>query len=115
VDNETKQIELIDDTVFAEPTQMYQIRFPNKDINVRVKNLKTVFINSEDSTSIKYINGLSFACWTPDIIEGEDINIINSSYTLEPFQFAELAQSANLVDHIKVITESATRTNQIEY
>jgi hypothetical protein len=42
VDNETKQIELIDDTVFAEPTQMYQIRFPNKDINVRVKNLKTV-------------------------------------------------------------------------
>jgi hypothetical protein len=42
VDNETKQIELIDDTIFAEPTQMYQIRFPNKDINVRVKNLKSV-------------------------------------------------------------------------
>jgi len=42
VDSETKQIELIDDTIFAEPTQIYQIRFPNTDINVRVKNLKTV-------------------------------------------------------------------------
>jgi hypothetical protein len=42
LDAETKQIELIDDTIFAEPSQTYQIRFPNKDINVRVKNLKTV-------------------------------------------------------------------------
>ena len=42
LDSETKQIELIDDTIFAEPSQTYQIRFPNKDINVRVKNLKTV-------------------------------------------------------------------------
>jgi len=42
VDTETRQIELIDDTIFAEPTQIYQIRFPNNDINVRVKNLKTV-------------------------------------------------------------------------
>jgi hypothetical protein len=42
VDTDTRQIELIDDTIFAEPTQIYQIRFPNNDINVRVKNLKTV-------------------------------------------------------------------------
>jgi hypothetical protein len=39
---ETKQIELIDETIFAEPTQIYQVRFPGKDISVRVKNLKTV-------------------------------------------------------------------------
>lgn len=38
----TKQIGLIDDTIFAEPNQMYQIKYPNKDINIRVKNLKTV-------------------------------------------------------------------------
>jgi len=42
VDSETKQIELIADTIFAEPTQTYQIRFPNKDINVRVLNFKGV-------------------------------------------------------------------------
>lgn len=38
----TKQIELVADTIFAEPSQIYQIRFPNKDIVVRVLNLKTV-------------------------------------------------------------------------
>jgi hypothetical protein len=42
IDPATKQIELIADTIFAEPTQMYQIRFPNKDINVRVLNFKGV-------------------------------------------------------------------------
>ena len=41
-DTETREIELIDDTIFAEPSQIYQLRFPNKDINVRVKNLKNV-------------------------------------------------------------------------
>jgi len=41
-DPTTKQIELIADTIFAEPTQMYQIRFPNKDINVRVLNFKGI-------------------------------------------------------------------------
>jgi hypothetical protein len=42
IDSETREIELIDDTVFAEPSQTYQIRYSNKDINVRVKNLSTV-------------------------------------------------------------------------
>ena len=37
-----RQIELVADTIFAEPTQIYQIRFPNKDINVRVLNFKTI-------------------------------------------------------------------------
>ena len=41
-DSATKEIGLITDTIFAEPTQIYQIRYPNKDINVRVLNLKTV-------------------------------------------------------------------------
>jgi hypothetical protein len=38
----TRQIELIDETIFAEPTQIYQIRYTGKDIRVRVKNLSTV-------------------------------------------------------------------------
>jgi len=42
LNTETRQIELIDDTIFAEPSQVYQLRFPNKDISVRVKNLSTV-------------------------------------------------------------------------
>lgn len=39
---QVREIELIDDTIFAEPTQIYQIRFPGKDINVSVKNLSSV-------------------------------------------------------------------------
>jgi hypothetical protein len=42
LDNETKEIELIDETIFAQPSQIYQIRFPGKDIIVRVKNMNTV-------------------------------------------------------------------------
>lgn len=41
-DSSTKQIQLVDDTIFAEPTQVYQIRFPERDILVRVKSLKNV-------------------------------------------------------------------------
>jgi len=41
-DAATKQIQLIDETIYAQPNQIYQVRFPNKDIKVRTKNLKTV-------------------------------------------------------------------------
>ena len=40
--NSTKEIQIIDETIFAEPSQIYQIRYTNKDIKVRVKNIKTV-------------------------------------------------------------------------
>jgi len=42
IDKTTRQIQLIDDTIYAEPTQVYQVRFDNKDIKVFVKNLSTV-------------------------------------------------------------------------
>jgi len=41
LDSETRQIEIIDETIFAEPRQIYQVRFDNQDILVRVKNLST--------------------------------------------------------------------------
>lgn len=41
-DPATRQIRPTADTLFATPTQMYQIRYPNKDINVRVLNLTAV-------------------------------------------------------------------------
>jgi hypothetical protein len=40
IDKTTKEIELIDDTIFAEPNQIYQIRFDSRDINIRVKQLQ---------------------------------------------------------------------------
>jgi hypothetical protein len=42
---ETKEIGPVDGTIFALPNQVYQIRFPNKDITVKVKNFQTVSIS----------------------------------------------------------------------
>jgi hypothetical protein len=36
-DSTTKEIKLIDDVIYAEPTEFYQIRYSNTDIGVRVK------------------------------------------------------------------------------
>ena len=41
-DAETKQIKPVDDTIFAQPSQVYQIRYPNKDIKISVKNFQSV-------------------------------------------------------------------------
>lgn len=39
---ETKKIQPIDDTLFAEPSQVYQVRYPTRDIRVSVKNFQSV-------------------------------------------------------------------------
>lgn len=41
INNETREIRLIDEIIFAEPNQVYQIRFPQKDIKVRIKDIST--------------------------------------------------------------------------
>ncbi len=38
----TREIQLIDDTIFAEPDQVYQVRFDNTDIKVRTKTFRAV-------------------------------------------------------------------------
>jgi hypothetical protein len=40
--DETKLISTVDDTIFAQPSQVYQIRYPSKDIKVLVKNFQSV-------------------------------------------------------------------------
>jgi hypothetical protein len=39
---QTRQIKLIEDTIYCEPSQILQVRFPQTDIVVRIKNLTTV-------------------------------------------------------------------------
>lgn len=41
-DEATRLIEPVDDTIFAQPSQVYQIRYPNKDIRVSVKNFQSI-------------------------------------------------------------------------
>ena len=45
INQTTKQIGLLDDTVFAQANEVLQIRYPNKDIAIRVKKpIKPTFI-----------------------------------------------------------------------
>jgi len=39
VDNETKEIQQIDNTIYMKSNQIFQIRFPNSDIKIRIKTL----------------------------------------------------------------------------
>jgi hypothetical protein len=39
---ETRQIQPVDDTLFAQPSQVYQIRYPSKDIKISVKNFQSI-------------------------------------------------------------------------
>ena len=41
-DPAVKLIGPVDDTIFAQPSQVYQIRYPGKDIKVSVKNLQSI-------------------------------------------------------------------------
>ena len=41
-DELSRQIQPTDDTLFAQPNQIYQIRYPNKDIRVKVKNFQNI-------------------------------------------------------------------------
>ena len=41
-DPELKLIGPVDDTIFAQPSQVYQIRYPGKDIRVSVKNFQSI-------------------------------------------------------------------------
>jgi hypothetical protein len=41
-DPETRQIKPVDDTIFAQPSQVYQIRYPEKDIRISVKNFQSI-------------------------------------------------------------------------
>ena len=42
LNDETRQIRSVDDTIFAQPSQVYQIRYPEKDIRVSVKNFQSI-------------------------------------------------------------------------
>lgn len=44
-DEDTQQVKLTDETLFMRSNQIYQVRFPNKDIVIRVKTLSSPLVN----------------------------------------------------------------------
>lgn len=55
-----------------------------------IESIKTVNTPSEDQKNEYWVDGLSFASFSLDIINGADFNTITFSDQLQPFQFAAL-------------------------
>lgn len=80
-----------------------------------VSRLRTIYKN-EDTGELRIINGLSFATWTPDVIDlGDDLDVSSTSRTLEVFQFPKLYNSNDIASKIKVIKKSISNVNSIQY
>jgi len=75
-----------------------------------VKSVKTRFWKTEDrinedKTKQMWYDGLSFACWTPYLIDGKDLQIITGPYKLEDFQFPLLKDIPYFTNHIEVVSD----------
>jgi hypothetical protein len=76
-----------------------------------VSRIRTIF---NDGTNIISVNGLKFMRWSSTILEGADKELTSGTTKLENFMFPRLLE-ATLKDRIKVITESAYQSNEVEY
>ena len=80
-----------------------------------ISNIRTVYYNTETGEK-RIIPGLSFATWSASYIDaGDDLDISNTSTSLEPFQFPKLYNSANIVNKIKVIRKAINDVNTVQY
>lgn len=80
-----------------------------------VSRIRTVYRNPDDGTT-RIVNGISFATWTPTVIDlGDDMDVSSVSRTLEAFQFPKLYRSADLQSKIKVIRKSISSVNTVQY
>ncbi len=55
-----------------------------------IRNIRTVCVPANDKNNVEYVNGLSFAAFTPNIIDMKDFTIFTTNFVLENFQFPEL-------------------------
>jgi ABC-type Zn uptake system ZnuABC Zn-binding protein ZnuA len=78
-----------------------------------VKNIRTVY-KATGSNNVIYYNGLKFAKWTPNILNGADRELVTGNYKLEEFMYPRLTESS-MNNRIKIITQSAYGVNEVEY
>lgn len=86
-----------------------------------VQRIRTVFScdelddNGNKKYNDKYVDGLSFATWSNEVIDvGDDLVISTTNRTLEDFQFPKL-YSTTIMDKIKVIKKSFSNNSTVQY
>lgn len=72
-----------------------------------------VFVPCEDT---RYFDGLSFGAWTPTLVRGKDLQIVNGNLKLRNFQFPKLLDATFLKidERVKVVFE-AFGSPSVEY
>ncbi|HPM74196.1 MAG TPA: hypothetical protein PLA71_00575 [Saccharofermentans sp.] len=80
-----------------------------------VKEVKTRYApdRNDKSTWVEF-DGLSFACWSPLLVLGDDFQVVNGVIKLNNFQFPYLFDREGLFERIVVDTENF-KINQVEY
>lgn len=79
-----------------------------------VQSVTTAYKKANDPTfSTQYFNGLSFAIWSKQMINGADLNTYSGNIQLQPFQFPVLLDS-DLENRVKVVFETFGQPS-IEY
>lgn len=72
-----------------------------------IESIKTVNIPSEDPSNEFWVEGLSFASFSLDVIQGADFNTISFADQLQPFQFAAL-YNENIIKNLIQIENKDT-------
>jgi hypothetical protein len=84
-----------------------------------IDSIKTVYnLYDEDDSNvynISYVNGLSFAKFTPSIINSMDFEIFTQYMTLEKFQYGKLINQSNISNMIKITTENVFSIKSNEF
>jgi len=76
-----------------------------------VNGIRTIY---NKGSVVKIVDGLSFAYWTPRIINGADIKLTNGTVQLEGFKFPELNE-ADILNRIKIVKDSVYQNTVVEY
>lgn len=89
-----------------------------------IQRIRTVYYpidenGQQDPNNAIVYNGIAFASWTAGldglIDLGVDLEVSNSTRSLEAFQYANLNDSGNIVKNIRVIKKSFMSLNKTEY
>ena len=75
-----------------------------------IRNIRTVHIPEEDKNNVEYVNGLSFAAFTPGIVSSKDFMTFTTNYVLEEFQFPEL-YATDILGMIEIVDNTYNITN----
>lgn len=80
-----------------------------------INRIRTIYHNTETGAE-EIRNGICFATWTSDFIDlGDDLEVSNSSRTLEEFQFPRLYKSNTVSSKITIIKKAVSSSNIVQY